>query len=154
MGADDECLTNVTIQNIPFLDEIDRSHCLLAWTDEKRSRSYGTVFVGSIKDDKNEETTWLITAGHNVKGLDRNRLKIMKNCEIFFGNRHGFVTKKQLDEFNQANQNMSGNTKHVLLKDIVDNPSQPTHIWCYDKGDNDEEKCLLKLQAKNMQHFF
>ena len=114
--ADDECLTNVKIENIPSLDEIDRSHCLLAWQDEKGGRSYGTAFVGSIQDDEKKETQqWLITAGHNFKELDKNVLKKIGNCDIFFGNRHGFLTKKQLHEYNQANPNMSGNTQHVFL---------------------------------------
>ena len=126
----DECLTNVKLENIPSLVEIDRSHCLLSWPDGDGGRSYGTGFVGSIKDEKTV-TRWIISAGHNFKGLDKNVLKAIEKCEIFFGNTHGFLTKTELDK---ADPTMTGNTKHVLLKDIVDNQLQPTHVWCYDKG--------------------
>ena len=153
LRSDDECLTSIKIENLPSLDEIDRSHCMLAWTDDKGDRKYGTAFVGSIKDDRKNESKWLITAGHNFRNLNENTSQKVADCEIFFGNTLGFLSKDQLEKYNQENPNKSGNTQHVLLRDIVDEPSQPTYVWRCDKGDGDLEENLLKIKGNDYAAF-
>ena len=150
LRSDDECLTSIKIENLPSLDEIDRSHCMLAWTDDKGDRKYGTAFVGSIKDDRKNESKWLITAGHNFRNLDENTSQKVADCEIFFGNTLGFLSKDQLEKYNQENPNKSGNTQHVLLRDIVDEPSQPTYVW---RWDGELEKSLLKIKGNDYAAF-
>ena len=117
---------------------------MLAWKDGNEGRSYGTGFVGAIN-----KTIWLISAGHNFRNLDKNVRETIENCEIFFGNRQGFLTRKQLYEYNQANPSVSGITKHVLLKDIVENKDPPTYVWCHEE----EENTILKIIGKDYAAF-
>ena len=58
-AAEDEVLTSSNIEELPAIEEIERSHCLLAW-GEGGERSYGTGFVGSFKDGTQPSATCIL----------------------------------------------------------------------------------------------
>ena len=137
-AVEDEVLTSSNIEELPAIEEIERSHCLLAW-GEGGERSYGTAFVGSFKDGKGEERNCLFTAGHNFPNMKSPIRSTIQAYELFFENRLGFLNKEELDDYNKNNPSRQERTQYVRLTDIIDN----TYVWSDDK--NGERPPMQKI---------